>query len=269
MLKTIIEHKKIELEHLKKALPLQELERAAGKAEVDPPSFSGALRIPGPRIIAEIKFKSPSHGMFACQDSPEEVAEGYCNAGAAALSVLTDKIFFAGNLDYLERVRKHLDTGEFRGSVPLLRKEFIIDRYQVLEARIKGASALLLIAAVLSRSQLRELLEAAREYGLEALVEIHGPGELEMVMECGAAIIGVNNRNLETFKVDIKTSFDIARRLEGERGFLLVSESGISEAGEVKELSDAGFDGFLIGSAFMDSGDPGLALRILLDGLGK
>ncbi len=269
MLKTIIDYKKIELDLLKKALPLRELERIAGKANRDVPSFSGSLRVPGPRIIAEIKFRSPSHGMFACQDRPEEVAEGYCKGGAAALSVLTDEKFFAGKLDYLERVRKHLDAGEFRGSVPLLRKEFIIDRYQVLEAGIRGASALLLIAAVLSRSQLSELLECARENSLEALVEIHGPGELEMVIESGAGIIGVNNRNLETFKVDIKTSFDIARRLEGESGFLLVAESGISEAVQVRELSDAGFDGFLIGSAFMDTRDPGEALSILLAGLDK
>lgn len=269
MLKTIVDHKKIELEQLKKALPIKELERLAGQVNPGVPSFSDSLGLPGPRIIAEIKYKSPSHGMFACQETPEQVAEGYCSNGAAALSVLTDEMFFAGKLEYLERVRKHLDTTEFRDSVPLLRKEFIIDRYQVLEARIRGASALLLIAAVLDKSRLRELLGFAREAGLEALVEIHGPGELETVLECGADIIGVNNRNLETFQVDIKTSFDIARRLEGESGFQLVAESGISDACQVSELADAGFDGFLIGSAFMDSRNPGEALRLLLAGIDK
>lgn len=267
MLKTIIDFKKSELSRLKESLPLKELEKVAGKSDLRVPSFSGSLGRPGPRIIAEIKYKSPSHGLFACQGKPEKVAELYSDGGAAALSVLTDEFFFAGKLEYLDKVRKHLDSSGYKESVPLLRKDFIIDRYQVLEARIKRASALLLIAAVLSRSQLKEMLAFTRETGLEALVEIHGPGELETVLECGAEIIGVNNRNLDTFEVDIKTSFDIARRLEGESGFLLVAESGISEASQVSELADAGFDGFLIGSAFMDSCDPGEALRHLLSGI--
>ncbi len=269
MLKTIIDYKKIELNRLKESLPLMELEKLAGKTELAVPSFSGSLAQPGPRIIAEIKYKSPSHGLFICNDAPEKIAESYCGGGAAALSILTDEYFFAGKLEYLDRVRKYLDSSEYGESVPLLRKEFIVDRYQVLEARVKRASAVLLIAAVLSRSQLRELLGYTREAGLEALVEIHGPGELETVLDCGADIIGVNNRNLETFKVDIKTSFDIARRLEGENGFLLVAESGISDAVQVRELSDAGFDGFLIGSAFMDTRNPGEALGLLLSGIGK
>jgi len=267
MLKTIIDYKKIEVSRQKEALPMRELELIAGKIDLRVPSFSGSLGRNGPRIIAEIKYKSPSHGLFACQAAPEEVAEMYCENGAAALSVLTDECFFAGNLDYLEKVRLHLDSRENREPVPLLRKDFIIDRYQVLEARVKRASALLLIAAVLTKSQLKELLAFTRENGMEALVEIHGPGELETVMDCGAGIIGVNNRNLETFEVDIKTSFDIASRLEGESGFLLIAESGISEATQVKELADAGFNGFLIGSAFMNSLNPGEGLRLLLSGI--
>ncbi len=269
MLKTIIDHKKIELKRMKESLPLLELEKIAGKTEQAVPSFSVSLAQPGPRIIAEVKYRSPSHGLFACKEAPEKIAESYCGNGAAALSILTDEHFFAGKLEYLDRVRKHLDSREYKESVPLLRKDFIIDRYQVLEARVKGASAVLLIAAVLSRPQLRELLEYTREAGLEALVEIHGPGELETVVDCGAEIIGVNNRDLKTFEVDISTSFDIARRLEREKGFMLVTESGISGASQVRELSDAGFDGFLIGSAFMDTLNPGEALGLLLSGIGK
>ena len=267
MLKTIIDHKKIELEHLKEACPLEELEAAAAGTGLAVPSFSASISRPGPSVIAEIKYKSPSHGFFACRKGPEIIAESYCEGGAAALSVLTEEYFFAGKLEYLAKIREHLDTGGKGKTVPLLRKDFIFDRYQVLEARIKGASALLLIAAVLSESALRELLESTREAGLEALVEIHSPGELEMVLECGARIIGVNNRNLNTFDVDIRTSFDIARRLESESGFLLVAESGISESSQIDELADAGFDGFLIGSAFMDSREPGEELAELLSGV--
>ena len=220
-------------------------------------------------IIAEIKYKSPSHGFFACQRTPEEISGSYSRAGAAALSVLTDQVFFAGSLEYLARVRKHLDQGVAGRPVPLLRKDFILDRYQILEAGNAGASALLLIAAVLPGPRLKELLEATGENGMEALVEVHDPRELEAALESGAGIIGVNNRNLKNFKVDIRTSFDIARRLEGVEGLLLVSESGISEPLQIQELAAAGFEGFLIGSAFMDSEDPGEALAGLLDRVGR
>ena len=267
MLKTIIEQKKIELEALKSRIPIRDLEIEAGKSDFEGPLFSGALRQPGPQVIAEIKYKSPSHGRFKCREKPETIAASYADGGAAAVSVLTDECFFEGKLEYLKRIRKYLDNRDPGEALPLLRKDFIIDRYQVLEARINHASALLLIAAALSRRELAELLDFSRENGLEALVEIHDPSELEMVLECGAGIIGVNNRNLKTFKVDIKTSFDIARRLEGESGFLLVAESGITEAVQINELSDAGFEAFLVGSAFMDTGNPGEALGCLLSGI--
>lgn len=267
MLATILEKKRMEIETRKGRLSFSQLERMPGKTRLEPPSFSDSLSRPGPSVIAEIKYKSPSRGMFACRDKPEVIARSYLRAGASALSVLTDEPFFSGRLEYLARVRSHLDELEDGERVPLLRKDFIIDRYQVQEARINGASAFLLIAAALSDSDISGLLEYGRESGLEALVEIHSPAELDRVMKTGAAIIGVNNRNLKTFEVDIDTSFDIARRLEGEPGLILVAESGISDPLQVSELADAGFDGFLIGSAFMDTYDPGRALEELLTGI--
>jgi len=269
MLETIINAKKREVSQLKSRIPVQELEKTVSKMDLSVPGFSGALSRSGPGIIAEIKYKSPSHGWFACTLEPEEIAGIYAANGADALSVLTDETFFAGRLEYLDRIRRHLDSADLKNPIPLLRKDFIIERYQVLEARIQGASALLLIAAVLDGSELKELLEVSRENGLEALVEVHDPRELDMVMDCGAGIIGVNNRNLKTFEVNIRTSFNIARRLEGESGFLLVAESGISEASQINELHDAGFDAFLVGSAFMDNPNPGEPLAGLLEGVQK
>jgi len=267
MLEEILKRKRIEVESVKEEVPLRELEKMPRRTKLEPPSLTGALSCPDPALIAEIKYKSPSRGMFTCRDKPESIAESYVRAGASALSVLTDEFFFSGRLEYLERSRSYLDEIEAGKQVPLLRKDFVIDRYQIEEARIRGASAFLLIAAALSDSDLAALLEYGDAAGLEALVEIHSPNELDRVMKTGAEIIGVNNRNLKTFEVDIDTSFDIARRLEGESGLILVAESGISESVQVRELADAGFDGFLVGSAFMDTQDPGRALGELLDGI--
>lgn len=263
MLERIIEKKK------------QELAAAAGRTvqesiweqlDQEVPSFSEALRKPSINIIAEIKYSSPSHGPFTCQDPPEKIAESYAEAGAAALSVLTDQTFFSGNAEFLTRARKTLSSDERFRSLPLLRKDFIIDRNQIVEARQIGASACLLIAACLSQMELQGLIEAGVEQGLDSLVEVHDPYELEKSLEAGAAIIGVNNRNLKTFEVDLRTSFDLARRLEGEDR-LIVAESGISEPQQIVELKDAGFSAFLIGTTFMDSRNPGLKLRELLERL--
>jgi indole-3-glycerol phosphate synthase len=149
-------------------------------------------------------------------------------------------------------------------SVPLLRKDFILDRYQIAEARLAGASAYLLIVACLERPALNELKEAGREYGLEALVEVHDIYELEVALDAGATLVGVNNRNLRSFEVNVNTSFEIARELERESGLELVAESGISDSSLIAELRDAGFSAFLIGTAFMDSQNPDESLRDLL-----
>ena len=256
MLDQIVTAKRQELVLAKERVPLSLLlEQVEGEPSAD---FAAALRRPGINIIAEIKFRSPSHGPFRFQGEPEEMAQRYEEHGAAAVSVLTEKEFFGGELDFLTRVSEKVQ-------LPLLRKDFILDRYQIPESRIRGASAYLLIVNCLSRDELEELIRYGEEFELQALVEVHDPYELETAVENQAPIIGVNNRNLHTFEVNLSTSFDLARRLEGELGHALVSESGLTEHSQLRELQDAGFHGFLIGSAFMDAADPGQKLQELLN----
>ncbi len=255
MLDEILHSKKAELAETRLRIPLHDLMDQL--PEEPPASFRAAITQPSIRIIAEIKYRSPSHGPFRCQRPPEEVGLAYQQNGAAALSVLTEKSYFDGDLKFLDLLHQK------SSDLPLLRKDFIFDPYQVIEARVHGASAYLLIVACLSRSELQQLLQEGRECSLEALVEVHDPFELDAAIESGARIIGVNNRNLRTFKVDLDTSFDIARRLEGEQGFTLVSESGIREVEQIRDLQDAGFSAFLVGSSLMDTSDPGAALRAL------
>lgn len=251
MLTRIVRDKKRELIETKLQTPFSELLNKIQDLE-PAPSFAKAITQPNINIIAEIKYRSPSHGFFTCHLPPQEVAKIYAENGAAAISILTEKNYFGGNLEFLRTCRDQ---------VPLLRKDFIFDNYQILESRIHGASAYLLIAAILSRAELADLILYGRDAGLDPLVEVHNPFELEAAIESGAKIIGVNNRNLNTFEVSIKTSFDIAKRLEGETGFVLVSESGIDEFAQVRELKDAGFSAFLIGSSLMEAENPGETLR--------
>lgn len=255
MLDRIIARKKMELLESKARKPFERL--LAEVPETQPSSFWEALNEEGVRIIAEVKYSSPSHGPFAIQWPPEEVVKAYLEGGAAAVSVLTDEEFFQGKPDYLQRL------GGECPELALLRKDFLIDRYQVLEARVWGASAYLLIVACLDPGQLSSLLRYGAEIGLEALLEVHDLRELDRAVETGARLIGVNNRSLKTFEVDINTSFRLARRLEGESGITLVSESGIREHLQIQELQDAGFSAFLIGSSLMDSQDPAAMLREL------
>ena len=173
------------------------------------------------------------------------------------MSVLTEKHYFSGDLSFLQEI------AEEQPELALLRKDFIVDPYQVVEARSSGACAYLLIVACLSEQKLQSLIHYGQEFQLDALVEVHDPFELEKAINAGAGIIGVNNRNLRTFEVDLDTSFDIARRMEGEKGYTLISESGIEEHSQIVELQDAGFQAFLVGSIFMDASDPGRKLRQL------
>ena len=256
MLDRILVRKKQDLAEARDKVPLGEL------LEADPgqpaPSFEAALTRPEINVIAEIKYHSPSRGAFSCRLPPQEIARLYLDNGAAAVSVLTEKHFFHGDLNFIRTIREQ-ETG-----LPLLRKDFIFDAYQLAEARAHGASAYLLIAACLSPGELRELIRSGQDFRLDALVEVHDAFELETAVESGARIIGVNNRDLRTFHVDLDTSFKLARLLEGESGFVLVSESGIREPVQLAELRDAGFDAFLVGSLLMDSDDPGAGLRELL-----
>ena len=273
LLDEIVRTKAAEIEQRKGQVPLSELITRFSTDQL--PVLSDALATPGIHIIAEIKYCSPSFGRFACQEPPETIGEEYVKGGATAISVVTDEPYFAGRLEFLDRIR-NLFSGSGRERnrggeaeavlepVPLLRKDFILDRYQLAEARSHGASAALLIVSCLGRARLGELLNRCQDFGIEALVEIHSARELEIALHSGARLLGVNNRNLENFEVDIQTSFEIARLMEGESGYILVAESGISDAVAILELRDAGFSGFLVGTCLMSSSNPGQALRKLV-----
>ena len=256
MLDRILARKKQDLAEARARVPLAELLGAEPGRPV--PSFEAALTRPQINVIAEIKYQSPSRGAFTCRLPPQEIGRLYLDNGASAISVLTEEHFFHGDLEFIRTVSEQ-ETG-----LPLLRKDFIFDAYQLAEARAHGASAFLLIAACLSPGRLRELIRGGRDFQLDALVEVHDAFELETAVESGARIIGVNNRDLRTFNVDLNTSFKLARMLEGETEYVLVSESGIREHVQLLELRDAGFDAFLVGSLLMDSADPGAGLRELL-----
>jgi indole-3-glycerol phosphate synthase len=210
-------------------------------------------------VIAEIKKASPSKGVLREHFAPAEIAASYARHGAACLSVLTDVRFFQGSPDYLSQARAACP-------LPALRKDFIIDEYQVVQSRALGADAVLLIAACLDDAQMADLEAAARALGLAVLVEVHDEGELERALRLATPLVGVNNRNLRTFEVSLDTTFALLPRLPPER--LLVAESGIGTAGDVRRLRAAGVGAFLVGEAFMRATDPGVALAQLFGGRG-
>jgi len=214
-----------------------------------------AFRRPGYNVIAEVKFASPSEGEIRPAGDPVAIAQGYLAAGAAMLSVLTEPQYFKGSLDYLAAIRAAAPEAL------LLRKDFMVNPYQMLEARAAGADAILLIVAMTPFPQLRELYAAARELNLAPLVEVHGPEELDDALELGADIIGVNNRNLKTLKIDLDIGRGLAAR-KPEAG-VFICESGLATASDVADMRKRGYDGFLMGSHFMRQPDPGAALAAL------
>ena len=209
-------------------------------------------------IIAEHKRRSPSKGTINHSLSVEEVAKGYENAGASGISVLTDRQYFGGSLDDLLLAKAAVNT-------PLLRKEFIIDEYQILEAKAHGADAILLIAAVLTRAEIKSLSEFAHSIALEVLLEVHNLEELEKSIMPSLDIIGVNNRNLKTFEVSLQNSIDLVAQIPAD--FVKISESGLSTVEDLKGLQSHGFQGFLIGENFMKTDNPGLALEQFINKL--
>lgn len=211
----------------------------------------------GPAIIAELKKASPSKGLIRADFNVHKLASELECAGAAALSVLTDEKFFQGSLHNLE-----LASAATR--IPCLRKDFILDEFQLVEARACRADAVLLIVAALEQDQLIALKHRARELQLDALVEVHDAAELDRALAAGCDLIGVNNRNLHTLEVALDTSFDLVKRIS--KGVIKVAESGIESAADIARLRDAGFDAFLIGESLMRSPHPGNALRALLAG---
>ena len=252
-LSDILARKRDEVEAARRAVPEAELrDRARDRAA--PRAFEAALSLPGgpARVVAEVKRASPSAGAIRAGLDAVAQAKTYAAAGAAAISVLTDGPGFGGSLADLAAVRGAVD-------VPLLRKDFVVDRYQLLEARAHGADAALLIVAALDAPALPRLLEACGELGLAALVEVHDDAELEAALGAGARIIGVNNRNLRTFAVDLAVSERLLPRLpSGVRG---VAESGVRSADDARRLRRAGAVNLLVGEALVRAADPGALLR--------
>ncbi len=233
------------------------LEREAAAREPRGTAFVDALTGPGLHVIAECKRRSPSRGVLRQDYDAAAIAVAYEAAGAAAISVLTEPEFFGGSLDDLERARA-------RVGAPILRKDFVIDRYQLLEARARGADAVLLIAAALGDGDLGKLFGEVHALGLAPLVEVHDEAELERALGVGASLIGVNNRDLRTLRVDPGTARALIPRVPA--GVLAVAESGLASHAELRALREAGYAGFLVGEACLTAADPGAALRGLLEG---
>jgi indole-3-glycerol phosphate synthase len=252
ILDDIIETKRYEVAARKERRPRAELERALAAL---PPTrdFKAALTAGG-AIIAEVKRRSPSCGLLRADFDPVRIAREYEEHGAAAVSVLTDETYFGGSDADLTAVKESI-------RLPVLRKEFIIDPYQILEARVIGADAILLIAAILSEEQLRTCRELAALLGMASLVEVHDREELDMALSAGTEIVGINNRNLRTFKTDIQTSLELALLIPADR--IVVSESGIRTRTEIETLAKAGVRAFLIGETLVTAPEIGTKLEEL------
>ena len=254
ILQEIVAHKRVELEQQKALVPPRELYARVERLMADgirERSMSRALADSPYGIIAEFKRKSPSKGWIHEDAKPMDVVPMYAAGGASALSILTDREYFGGTLDFIPQVRASVD-------IPILRKEFIVDEYQLFEARNAGADAVLLIAADLSKEECRTLTRTAHDLKLEVLLEMHSEQELDY-LECDPDMAGINNRNLGTFHTDVANSFRLAEKMSTEA--VKVSESGISNPDTVRLLRAAGFRGFLMGECFMKEQDPGLALE--------
>lgn len=255
ILDEIVLHKRQEVADAQVRRPMTDV-RAAAERAPEPRDFRGALADrPDVALIAEIKRSSPSAGLIREDFDPAVIADCYRTAGAAAMSVLTDERFFAGRLEYIALARA-------AASVPVLRKDFIIDAYQVYEARAAGADAILLIVRILSDEQLGDYLVLARSLGMAALVETHSAEEIERAIRAGAVIIGINNRDLDTLTVDLATTESLAEQIPPDR--VIVSESGISSREDVERLSACGVCAVLVGETLMRSPDITEAARALV-----
>jgi indole-3-glycerol phosphate synthase len=256
MLDRIVDARRESVAHRKRVLPDVALKIAAEKNEA-PRDFAGALTRDGFNVIAELKKASPSKGLLREEYAPAKLASALAGAGAAALSVLTEEEFFLGSLADLKAAKKAV-------GIPILRKDFIIDPWQVWEARAAGADAFLLITAILSDEALRELLELGRSLGMEPLVEVHSRAELGRGIAAGARIVGVNNRDLRDFSVRIETSLELIEDIPDT--CIAVSESGLRTHEDLARLRGAGFDAFLAGEYLMKETDPAAPLRALMGG---
>jgi len=257
VLSEIIAKKRERLSEAKRLVDVEQLQREASvkRQSSIPHALRRALAGDGINVIAEFKRRSPSKGVIREHANLASIVRSYEAGGASAISVLTEEDYFDGSLDDLREVKRSV-------ALPVLRKDFVFDEYQVYESAAAGADAVLLIVAALNDAQLESLRCLAEdELGMDVLVEVHDSQEMDRAFACGAKIIGVNNRNLRTFDVSLETSVELAR--VAPEGVLLVSESGFSEGSELRRLREEGFDGFLIGETLMRAGDPESALRDL------
>ena len=257
ILDRIIAVKQDEVAALMQQKPLSAM-RVDAESRILTRDFVGALRSKIARgksaVIAEIKKASPSKGVLRSDFMPADIAQSYAESGAACLSVLTDKQFFQGSLEYFKQARASC-------SLPALRKDFIIDPYQIYESRVIGADCILLIAAVLDDVQMKDMEAMAMALDMAVLVEVHDAAELERSLKLKTPLIGINNRNLKTFEVSLDTTLGLLRQVPEDR--IIVTESGISTAQDVKRMRDGKVHAFLVGEAFMRAEDPGLALAAL------
>jgi indole-3-glycerol phosphate synthase len=255
ILDDIVAYKKEELTETKRATPLADQKQRA--ADAGPARGFGKALSAGSsiRLIAEVKKASPSKGVIREDFDPVRIAGTYQEAGASCLSVLTEKKYFQGSLDYLGSIRKTV-------GLPLLRKDFIVDEYQIFEARAAGADAILLIAACLDRRQMEDYLGIAGNLGLDVLVESHTSKELDKTLLAGASIVGINNRDLSSFTVSLQTTFDLLKDIPDDR--TVVSESGIRTRDDVVKLEKAGVDAVLVGESLMREKDIGKKVKELL-----
>jgi indole-3-glycerol phosphate synthase len=257
ILQRILATKRDEVQLARERVPFAPLQQKARGADA-PRDFAAALRaaIGAGRsaVIAEVKKASPSKGVLRADFDPAAIGASYARHGAACLSVLTDVKYFQGAPEYLQQARA-------ASGLPVLRKDFIIDDYQVVEARSWGADAILLIVAALDRSRLRALEAAAHDLGMAVLVEVHDAAELELALELRTPLIGINNRNLRTFETRLEVTLDLLPRIGTER--IVVTESGILSPADVARMRAAGVNAFLVGEAFMRAPDPGLELARL------
>ncbi len=253
VLEEIVAHKRIEVEQAKTVLPESRIHAGAERlCDVETPSFKGALASSESGIIAEFKRRSPSKGWIKESGKPDVIPLSYQKNGAACVSILTDEHYFGGCDRFVSEARRSGVT------VPVLYKNFIIDEYQLFQARLCGASAVLLIAACLTLEECKTMIRLARELGMETLLEMHSESELDYAGLC-PDVCGINNRNLGTFVTDVENSFRLVGKLPAD--ILKVSESGLSSPETVNNLRRAGYRGFLMGECFMKTDDPGQALR--------
>lgn len=250
ILETIIASKRLEVQNREKVTPISELIKIVDKISYTKRSMSEYLVKSENGIIAEFKRRSPSKGWINQDADVVSITTSYEQAGAVALSILTDEEYFGGRLNDIEQVRNLV-------SIPIIRKEFIVDKYQLMEAKVVGADAILLIAAALSKKDCAILASIAHELDMEVLLELHSESELEYITE-HVSMVGVNNRNLGTFHTDIENSFRMVELLPSE--LVKISESGISRSETIRELKKVGYQGFLIGEQFMKTNSPADAL---------